>query len=98
MASIWEGLPMTILEAMQNGCIPVVYNNFKTAPELIDNGINGFYVEKNDDINFINIINNLMLDNNFHLIASKSVEKSRNYSPELILQKWHKLILDLKVK
>jgi glycosyltransferase involved in cell wall biosynthesis len=98
MASIWEGLPMTILEAMQNGCIPVVYNNFKTAPELIDNGINGFYVEKNDDINFINIINNLMLDNNFHLIASKSVEKSRNYSPELILHKWQKLILDLKVK
>lgn len=46
--SDFEGFPLVVIEGMQRGCIPLVYNMESGIPELIDNGHNGFIVKKRD--------------------------------------------------
>jgi glycosyltransferase involved in cell wall biosynthesis len=40
MTSANEGFPMTLIEAQQNGCVPVVMNSFSALREIIQNNIN----------------------------------------------------------
>lgn len=48
MTSIWEGLPMTLIEAMHYGCVPIAFDSFAALYDLIDNGNNGFIIPNND--------------------------------------------------
>ncbi|MCP4666626.1 MAG: glycosyltransferase family 4 protein [Deltaproteobacteria bacterium] len=45
--SVYEGLPMVILEALQNS-LPCVVTRVSGHPEVIQDGINGFLVEKDN--------------------------------------------------
>jgi len=47
MASVREGLSVSLQEAMATGCIPVAVNGFG-CPELVDDGFNGFLFEPGD--------------------------------------------------
>ena len=44
LTSEFEGLPVSALEAMGRGCIPVVSDITSGIPELVENGVNGFRV------------------------------------------------------
>jgi glycosyltransferase involved in cell wall biosynthesis len=48
LPSAYEGLPLAVLEAMANGCIPVVSALSSGIPELIHHGVNGFCVPIGD--------------------------------------------------
>lgn len=50
-----EGLPVNIMEAMYTG-LPVVASNCRGNRDLIENGKNGYLVDLNDSINFVNCI------------------------------------------
>lgn len=52
MSSLWEGAPLTLLEAMAYGKAVVVTNVGNTA-EVIQDGVNGFIVEKKDVDSFV---------------------------------------------
>lgn len=41
LPSIWEGLPVTVLEALSVGCVPIC-SNVGGIPEVIEPGFNGF--------------------------------------------------------
>jgi glycosyltransferase involved in cell wall biosynthesis len=41
-----EGIPMTLLEALGNS-VPVLATKVGGIPEVIDNGVNGFFIERN---------------------------------------------------
>lgn len=45
--SIYEGLPMVLLEAFQHG-LPAVVTRVSGHPEAVDDGVNGFLVEPDD--------------------------------------------------
>ena len=53
MTSIWEGLPMTLIEAMHYGCVPIAFDSFAAVYDLIDNGNNGFIIPNNDIDGFV---------------------------------------------
>lgn len=44
MTSIWEGQPMTLLESMHNGCIPIVFDTFASLHDIIINKQNGIII------------------------------------------------------
>ena len=60
MTSIWEGLPMTLIEAQHYGCVPIVYDNFDALKDIIINGKTGFIITPNDRVNFVSTLRMLM--------------------------------------
>jgi glycosyltransferase involved in cell wall biosynthesis len=48
LPSSFEGLPVSLIEAMANGCVPVVAAMRSGVPDLIDDGRNGFLFDIGD--------------------------------------------------
>ena len=73
--SISEGSPLTIKEAMA-ASLPVLSTDISGISELITNGVNGFLVDKDNQIEFLDIINTLikMGSENRQLIGEKARE------------------------
>jgi glycosyltransferase involved in cell wall biosynthesis/tetratricopeptide (TPR) repeat protein len=46
--SDFEGLPLSLIEGLQNGCIPIVYQMKSGIPEVLSDGENGFIVPSGD--------------------------------------------------
>lgn len=99
LTSSSEGLPMVLLEALQYGCIPVLFDSFPTASEIVDDGINGFLVKPFDRKNYVDKLNLLMEQP--HLLEKLSVsaiEKSRKYDINDISNQWLSLLERILLK
>jgi len=55
MTSKFEGFGMTLTEAQQNGCVPIVFDNFDTLHDIVINNYNGFIIESNNENLFMKI-------------------------------------------
>jgi len=53
LTSEYEGMPLSLLEAMGTGCVPVVTDTPSGIPELVQDGINGFRVPVGDIQKFV---------------------------------------------
>jgi glycosyltransferase involved in cell wall biosynthesis len=96
MTSACEGLPMTILEAQQCGCVPILYDSFASAKDIIDNGVNGIMITNNDRENFVQKLKELMSNPTMrHQMSKACVQSSENYSIERVAAQWNELILSL---
>jgi len=80
LTSQWgESFPNVILEAMSVS-VPVVASNISAVPEIIDNGVNGFIVEKNNAEQFSNKILTLLSDSELsNTLIPKAREKVRSF-------------------
>ena len=96
MTSIFEAFPMVLLEAKTCQCVCVSFD-CKTGPkELINNNIDGFVIDVNDDKSFIEHVKTLMdNENKCNEMGIKAQENSLEYSSENITQKWITLINEL---
>ena len=89
MTSTYEGLSMTLLECMQFGCIPIVYDSFSSVHDFIKSWENGVLVKFGQEKEFVDAMSKLVSDNNLQEQISKcSYEKSQNYSIEKVGNKW----------
>lgn len=96
MTSHIEGWPMTLLEAQQFGCIPIVFNTFAALSEIIENGVDGNIVEKKDEKLFAKKILELMGNASLRQeIAKKCLSKSQEFSSKAIGDKWDLLLRTL---
>lgn len=48
MTSVTEGFGMVLIEAMAHKCVPIAYNSFPSASEIIDNGVTGLLAKPRD--------------------------------------------------
>ena len=96
MTSHIEGWPMTLLEAQQYGCIPIVHNSFAALSEIIENNVNGCIIEKYNENAFakktIELIDNDLIRQK---LAQNCIETCKKYSSKLIGDKWESLLKDL---
>lgn len=93
MNSSFEGWPMTLLEAMSFGCVPIVMNTFSAITDIIEDGINGFIIDYKDKANFINKTNLLLNDDNlFKLMSNNAKKKATEFSKNIIIKDWIKLL------
>lgn len=96
MSSYHEGLPMTVLEAEQMGMAIVAFNNFESLRDLVIDEYNGFLV--NDNVKrFAERITELMQSAQLcKQYGMASVENSKRFSSQNVLDMWMELFEVLK--
>lgn len=93
LTSDYEGWPLTITEAMQNRCVPVVMNTFASASETIDDGINGYLIPDckcsvmADRVYELATNKRLLID-----MSQAAYKKMERFTPENIVANWIELI------
>lgn len=93
MTSAFEGFPMVLPEAMQNGVVPVIFNSYLSANDLIDDGENGFLV-KPFDLNDYCLKIQLLINNHElrYEMAKAAFFKSQEFSISNIGAMWLTLL------
>ncbi len=85
--SRWEGFGLVILEAMAYG-IPVVAFHNNGPDEIIENGADGFLIERFHCSQFAETVLDVLNDPvSYALLSANAKQKSRNYSPEILAEK-----------
>ena len=93
LTSIYEGLPLVLAEAMNYRVIPVAFNSFTSAVDLIDDGENGFLIKPFDMDDYVQKLLSLMNDKMLRQRMSDAAYlKSLQCLMPSINEKWKKLI------
>lgn len=93
MASSFEGWPMVLGEAMQQGCVPVAYDSFAAAADIIDDGVNGRVVRHFHHKAYVAAVNELMNNADKRMrMAVAARQKSHKYCIENIKNEWYGLL------
>lgn len=89
MTSTSEGWPMTLMESIQMGVVPIVMDSFVALHDIIRNDYNGIIV-KNKDIDGMSFqLQNLIRDEKkLSELAHNGVKSSKRYTVEIIGEKW----------
>lgn len=96
VTSSTEGFPMVSVEAMSQGCVPVAFNSFSAAEEIIDSEHNGFLVPPFDLEKYASTLRYLMCDSqNRRIIALHAIEKASLFEIGKIGDKWCALFQEL---
>lgn len=93
MASITEGLPMVLLEAMSYGIPCIAYDVPSGVNDIIEDGRNGYIIKNRNEIEYIKrieeVINDSKLRNN---LGTNAKEKSKEFSKEKIVKIWENIL------
>ena len=96
MTSIWEGFPMTLIESLQMGVVPIVMDSFPSAHDIIKSGINGILVNYGDREAFYQQMVLLMTKSEYrNKMSINAIESACQYRIEKIGGMWLKMLNDL---
>jgi glycosyltransferase involved in cell wall biosynthesis len=56
LTSAFEGFPLVLYEALKFGVVPIVFDTFSSAKDIIIDGYNGRIIDKGDEVEFKNAI------------------------------------------
>ena len=76
LPSYKEGMPISLIESMKSGLVPIVNNSSISLSEVIINGQNGFIVEENNLNSYIEIIETLKNNINYFKKLSENARNS----------------------
>jgi glycosyltransferase involved in cell wall biosynthesis len=92
LTSEYEGFGLVVAEAMRYGVVPVVYNSFESAKDLITDGYNGALIEKPFRVShFAKVIQELMENAEWHVLSQNSRIASKRFSVNTIVKDWYQL-------
>lgn len=92
MTSTYEGFPMVLNEAMAHGLVPIVYNTFAAASDIVENNDCGYLIEPFDENNYAHKLSLLMEYHETLLNLSKNaIEHSKLFSRDRIIKMWQNL-------
>lgn len=93
MTSKYEGFPMTLIECQSYGCIPIIYDSYPAASEIVRNQYNGLLIPFGQKKLFANELTELLM-NEYHMkeLSENGLTMSNLYSPDNIINDWIKLI------
>lgn len=93
MTSAFEGFPMVLPEAMQNGVVPVIFDSYLSAKDLIDDESNGFLIKPFDLNEYCYKLQLLINDHELRCkMAKEAFLKSQEFSISNIGAMWLKLL------
>lgn len=93
MTSLTESFGLVLIEAMNYGIPCVSYDSAQGANEIITDGIDGYLIKDRNEDEMIEKISYL-IDNpkERNKMGKNAKQKSKDYSGEVVLEKWVKLI------
>ena len=99
MASTHEGWPMTLLESLQNGVVPVVRDSFSSLHDIITHQVNGLIVPADDTEGYAKALYELMKDEErLKNMACHGISSCRRFSVENIVDKWELVFKEIQEK
>lgn len=92
LTSDFEGWGMTLTEGMSFGCIPVTFNNYGAASEIIDDQINGCLIPPFNLKTYAERLSELMNNQILRETMSKAaIEKVETFSVGKVVDQWENL-------
>lgn len=93
MASITEGLPMVLLEAMSYGIPCISYEVPSGVNDIIEDGRNGYIIKNRNEIEYIKRIEEVINDSKLrNKLGTNAKEKSKEFSKEKIVKIWENIL------
>lgn len=93
LTSIYEGYPMTLIECQAFGCVPILYNSFLAASDIVHAGENGLLIPAFQEQRYVNELQQLILDEVKLQRMSECCRKEVDrYSVDRIMEQWVELI------
>lgn len=90
-----EGLPMSLIEAMSQGCASIAFDCITGPSDIIDNNVNGILVENQNIDMMVNGVISLIKDSKLRSdFSEKSISDSKIFSLESVMNDWDFIIQD----
>ena len=97
MTSAFEGWGLTLTEAQQCGCVPVVFNTYASLTDIIEHDRNGLIVEEGDVCQYVSALRTLMHDDALRQrLAQHAAEDCLRYTPQKVATRWDALFKSLR--
>lgn len=98
LSSDYEGLPLSVLEAMSSG-LPIISTNAGGVIDIVENNVNGIIVEKRDKQKLANAMIKISKDKNkMEEMGRNSYLLSKKYTLRQMVKKYEDLYIDLLKK
>ena len=92
-ASSTEGLPMVLLEAMASGLPIVAFDYHNSVDDIIKNNKTGYIIKDDNEIEFTNKVEKLLLDSKLRMeFSNMAIKEIKKFSKNNIKSKWYKLL------
>ena len=97
MTSVFEGLPLTLIEAMSYGVIPFAFNSFESLTDIIDDNNNGYIISPFKIDKYVTKVKTFcnLPEKEKCKLRLQAMEKSKCFSLEQITGKWNRLFCDI---
>lgn len=96
MTSAFEGWGLTLTEAQQKGCVPIVMDSFSTVHDIICDEETGFIIPNNNMDMFVDKMIYLIENKNIRMnMAKKSIQSCQKFSPNEVGEKWYSLMINI---
>lgn len=93
MTSSYEGWGLTLTEAQQFGCVPIVFDSFSSLKDIITDEVNGFIIPNNDIETYTKKLMELMTNQTLRqYMAKNAIEQSKRYKLDKVISAWENLI------
>lgn len=97
MTSAIEGFPMTLIEAQQQGVVPIAMDTFLSLHDIISSGENGIITPDGDEILFAQAIISLIENpKKLDALAQQALVTCRKFSINNIVDLWENLITKMR--
>lgn len=92
LASSFEGWPMVLGEAMQQGCVPIAYDSFAALFDIVEDGKSGRIVKFKNSAAFSNALDELMTNaDKLAMLQRGAIEKTKEYDLATVARCWYAL-------
>ena len=96
MTSAFEGWGLTLTEASQMGCVPIVYDTFAAVHDIITSGENGIIIPANNQTGYVEALLKLMNEPTYRTeIAKGAIKNCRRFTIEKIADQWEETLKQL---
>ena len=96
LTSTFEGFGLVLAEAMQHGCVPLAFNSYPAARDIILPGKTGELIQPFNEQEYANKLISLAANpDDLGILAENAREHIKAFSPSKISVKWNVLIQNL---